>query len=188
MVSIATAKKNVFQELERIRFPKTKTRKNVSNDSQEAFALGTVNYRGQAFLNYQTMGQSQYNKKHPDLYRAIKNLISTCKPEFKYTTIQVNKNVLSLPHVDKNNVGPSYIIGLGNYTGGELVIEGKRHNIKNRWKYFDGNKGHWVEPFQGTRYTLVFFTHTFKPPCATKRFLEVTKTGLYNRGELVTSY
>eukprot|EP01050_Picozoa_sp_SAG11_P034864 SAG11_NODE_12498_length_699_cov_0.703827_1_plen_216_part_01 len=40
---------------------------------------------------------------------------------------------------DKNNKGHSYIIGLGNYTGGELVFTDKSspnygtHNIKNKW-------------------------------------------------------
>ena len=41
-------------------------------------------------------------------------------------------------HVDKNNEGHSYIIGLGNYTGVELVFNDKQslyygtHNIKNK--------------------------------------------------------
>jgi hypothetical protein len=39
------------------------------------------------------------------------------------------------------------------------MIEDKAYNIRNRWKRFDGRKEHWVAPFEGERYSLVFFTH-----------------------------
>jgi hypothetical protein len=53
--------------------------------------------------------------------------------------------------VDKFNKGPSYIIALGDFTGGELMIEGVPYNIRNRWKKFDGRRQHSTAPF--------FFTH-----------------------------
>jgi hypothetical protein len=180
--------KKVLEELESIRFPKTVSRKNISSKPIEAFVLGDVNYRGQKNLGGKTRGPSRYNKKFPELFKAIKDMISYYHPNFKYTTIQLNKNVLSPPHIDKNNVGPSYIIGLGDYTGGNLAIEGKKFNIKNKWKYFDGNKGHWTEPFKGLRYSIVFFTHTFKPPNAKLRHVKITKSGMYNKNELIKSY
>ena len=37
----------------------------------------------------------------------------------------VNKNQKASSHTDINNVGESYIIGLGDYTGGELVFTDK---------------------------------------------------------------
>ena len=37
---------------------------------------------------------------------------------FHFTSIQLNKNYLSAMHVDKGNAGPSYIVGLGNFEGG----------------------------------------------------------------------
>jgi hypothetical protein len=109
-------------------------------------------------------------------------------PSFEYTTIQVNKNVVSKPHVDKNNVGPSYVIALGDFTGGNLVVEGKEHNIHNRFLKFDGTKGHWITPFNGTRYSLVFFQHTFKPPHPSLRNIVVKHDGLYQGNELIKSY
>lgn len=178
----------VLQELESISFPLCKSRTNISTKGVRAFVLGTVNYRGQSFLNGKTKGPSVNNKKYPNLYKLATQLIKEQYPEFSYTTIQVNKNVLSPPHVDKNNVGPSYIIALGNYTGGELVIKGKKYNIRNKWKSFDGTQGHWVEPFEGTRYSLVYFTHTFKPPSPSLRYIEVKKDGLYKNGELIERY
>ena len=40
--------------------------------------------------------------------------------DFKFTSIQVNKNYESALHCDKKNLGPSAIVGLGDYTDGKL--------------------------------------------------------------------
>lgn len=185
---MAQLKKKVFTLLEATRFPTCRTRPNVSADPTQAFALGEVNYRGQKSLGGRTRGPSRYNKKFPELLSSIQELMKHYHPDFDYTTIQVNKNVQSKGHVDQNNVGPSIIIALGDFTGGELVIEGKPSNIKNRFKKFDGRLGHWVAPFKGTRYSLVFFTHTFKPPHRDMRGLVVKKDGLYKEGKCVKKY
>ena len=110
------------------------------------------------------------------------------KPNFEFTTIQLNKNVKCAPHIDKNNVGPSYIIALGNFKGGELVVEGKEINIKNKLYYFNGKKGHRVNPFIGTRYSIVFFKHTFKPPNQSTRNIIVKKTGLFKDNKKIKTY
>jgi hypothetical protein len=185
---IAQLKKDVLEELRKTRFPSNYSRTNIRQNSPvEAFALGQVNYRGQKSVGGRTKGPSRWNRKFPKLYRLVKKLIAYCHPDFKYTTIQVNKNLMCKPHVDKNNMGDSYIIAFGDFTGGELSIDtqsipgitsveenysnaiGESFNIKNRWKRFDGRQIHWVEPFEGERYSLVFFTHTFKPPVRTSR-------------------
>jgi len=181
-------KKLVLQSLKGTVFPTNKTRTNVCDTPTKSFALGTVNYRGQASVGYKTQGESKWNKKFPELFSLVKKLINLYKPDFEYTTIQVNKNILSKPHIDKNNVGSSYIIALGGFDGGELFVEGKKYKIKNRWKLFDGTKGHWVNDFKGTRYSLVFFTHTFKPPSPLLRNITVTKYGLYNKDKLISNY
>jgi len=181
-------KKDVLKQLQKTKFPKNYSRKNVSNNINESFVLGDVNYRGQYFVGYKTRGESKYNKIFPELYVLLKNLIKSCHPSFEYTTIQVNKNVECIPHIDKNNVGPSYIISLGDYEGGKLCVEGKKYNIKNRWLFFDGTKGHWVEPFNGERYSIVYFTHTFKPPNRKLHNIKVSKEGIYTNGNLIKKY
>lgn len=182
-------RKAVLEELENTRFPLSKSRKNISSKGVESFVLGEVNYRGQKSVNYNTRGPARYNKKFKVLFDKLKKFISQMKPNFEYTSIQVNKNVFCNPHVDKNNVGPSYIIALGDFTGGELVVEGTEFNIKNRWKKFDGRRAHWIKPFKGTRYSLVFFTHTFKPPHPSLRSITVTKSHIYNKhGEIIKSW
>lgn len=184
--------KNILNELNKIKFPKCKTRKNVSDSSITAFCLGTVNYRGQKKLGGLNKGDSKYNTKFPELYKIIKDemkkVIDVYYPGFTYTTIQINKNVKCDPHIDKNNVDESLIVSLGDYDGGELIIEGKEYDIKNKVLKFDGHKGHWTNDFTGDRYSLIFFTHTFKPPNPSLRNITITKQGMYKKGELIKKY
>ena len=176
----------ILIQLEQINFPINKTRTNISDKKQLSFCLGDVNYRGQASLNYQTRGSSRYNKKFPELYKLLVEYAN--QQGLHYTTIQINKNVKSLPHIDKNNVGLSTIIALGNFTGGELIIEGVSHNIHNVLFEFDGKKGHWVNSFDGTRYSIIFFTHTFKPPNPKDRGITVSTNGLYKHKKLIKTF
>merc|ERR1719382_650953 len=68
------------------------------------------------------------------------------------STIAVNKKAQFLPHVDSGagaGQGISLIVGLGNYTGGELVVEGVVHDIRYRPQEFCGwTQRHWTLPFQ----------------------------------------
>lgn len=171
--------------LNNIKFPKCYSRKNMPSGSS-MFCLGEVNYRGQRSLNYKTRGPSKWNDKYPELFEHLKTLVPN--ESFQYTTIQINKNIQSPPHVDKNNVGDSYIIAFGNYEGGDLIIEGVPYNIKNRFFRFDGTKAHWTAPFEGTRYSIIYFTHTFKPPSYQTRGVVVTTEGLYKNGKLIKSF
>jgi hypothetical protein len=164
------------------------SRKNISKHGIQAFVLGDVNYRGQESVNFKTRGPSRFNKKFKPLHKALRDLMAWHNPDFKYTTIQVNKNVFCEPHVDKNNVGPSYVIALGDFTGGTIAVEGKESCIRNRFLKFDGTKGHWITPFKGTRYSIVYFTHTFKPPHPDLRHITVKHDGLYKNGIRIKSY
>ena len=184
----ADAKAEALFELEQTQFPKCTSRKNISNKEILAFVLGDVNYRGQESVNYRTRGPSRFNKKYKQLYKVLRDLIKHHDPEFKYTTIQVNKNVFCAPHVDKNNVGPSYVIALGDFTGGHIVVEGREKDIRNTFLKFDGTKGHWITPFKGTRYSIVYFQHTFKPPHPSLRNIQVKHDGLYKDSVRIKSY
>jgi len=53
----------------------------------------------------------------------------------------------------------SLIVGLGDYEGGELCVEGSVHKVRYQPLEFNGWKErHWTLPFQGERFSLVFFT------------------------------
>lgn len=121
------------------------------------FALGRVRKLDAGMVT------SRFNARFPQLLRACKALIRERDPTFTYNCIQVNKNQQTAPHRDRNNKGPSYIVGLGKYTGGNVVVVGedggkKSFNVRHRFVKFNGQNVHYTEPFKGTRYTLVFFT------------------------------
>ena len=51
------------------------------------------------------------------------------------------------------------MVGLGDYTGGELCVEGESHSVKYQPLSFDScGRRHWTLPFTGTRFTLAYFT------------------------------
>ena len=102
--------------------------------------------------------ESQYNRKFPQLWKDVRRLMRAYDPKFRYNSVQINKNLRCAPHTDRNNVGMSIIIALGDFTGGDLVYDGKPCVIRNRFKLFDGSNVHATTPFHGERYSLVYYT------------------------------
>lgn len=152
----------LLELLNELDFPTTQ-RKNVLRGKQKGyhgFVLGTVNARG---LGKMTSRKTKM-PKYADLYAEAKRVMRKRDPKFKFTSIQFNKNHRTAKHKDANNVGSSYIVGLGDYSGGDLVVydekggNPKSLNIKNRFYKFNGSiLPHETAPFKGNRYTLVFY-------------------------------
>jgi hypothetical protein len=104
-------------------------------------------------------GPSDENKKWPELWDLLKQYGSTIPVE--WDAVQVNINCICGKHKDEGNIGDSYLISGGDYTGGELVVEGTRYNCRYNPLIFNGSeKEHWNEPFEGNKWTLVFFKTT----------------------------
>jgi len=118
--------------------------------------------------------------KFPNISRVLNKWLQDRKPTgiatcFPCTSITVNNGYAARNHRDKNNVGPSLIIALGEFTGGELNYwpldnykedpADQDDNLKTTIDIskgeilFDGTKTHSVEPFTGERYSIVFHTH-----------------------------
>ncbi|KAL9183505.1 hypothetical protein ACHAXT_004361 [Thalassiosira profunda] len=78
------------------------------------------------------------------------------------THCAVNRNAQFTPHVDSGRgqgQSLSMIVGLGNFTGGETLVENKKYDIRYNPLEFDGwNQLHWTAPFTGERFSLVWFT------------------------------
>jgi hypothetical protein len=74
----------------------------------------------------------------------------------------VNCNAQFTPHVDSGRGSGqtlSMIVGLGDYSGGTLRVEGDSLDIQYKPLVFDGWKlRHWTNPFAGERFSLVWFT------------------------------
>ena len=114
------------------------------------------------------------------VYQQLQDLIKTHDEHFPWTTINVNRNIQCKNHVDKNNLGDSIIVGLGDYIGGEFVVkkgdlptnfvgstpptvgtyrEDTKYDIKGNFVRFNGKtQFHGTERFEGNRYSIVYFT------------------------------
>lgn len=80
-----------------------------------------------------------------------------------WTSVTVNDNYSAAPHRDRGNVGQSYLVGFGDYTGGALSIhEGDlsgSHLIRHNPLITDFSKVlHSVQQWEGQRYSLIFYT------------------------------
>ena len=85
--------------------------------------------------------------------------------DFIWTSVTINKNFKCKRHKDANNIGTSWIVGLGDYTGGECCVENATgsvsfNKIKNKPIGFNGSElYHFVSPWEGNRYTVVFYNN-----------------------------
>jgi len=149
----------------------TTERANVLKKTQknyEGFALGWVKSwagKGENAGYKNILSLKTRSDKFKNLYAAAKKLMRVIDPKFKFTTIQFNKNHKAERHKDGRNVGESYIVGLGKYSGGDLIIfdenekNAVNHDIKMKPYKFNGSiYPHETAGFKGERYTLVFYS------------------------------
>jgi len=173
---ISCQKDLVLELLRDTNFPKNVSRKNIfrtDQNSYEGFVLGKINlipHMWKKGKDGKIIKQQQSNRtsdpKFKKLYLETKKLMKMHDPKYKFTTIQYNKNMRAARHVDGRNVGVSYIVGLGTYTGGELIVYDNdkkptnpvKNDLHKSFYSFNGSKFlHEVAPFKGERYTIVFF-------------------------------
>lgn len=107
--------------------------------------------------------QPKGNELFPELMKAAFDLERALLPDREpSSTIAINRNAQFRPHTDSGagaGQSTSLIVGLGNYSGGELVVEGVQKDIRYKAIEFNGwTQRHWTMPFQGERYSLVWFT------------------------------
>ena len=94
----------------------------------------------------------------------LKRAIEAIAPEWwgENTRICLNRNVQCEKHRDGNK-GHSYILWLGDFTGGALVFEdGTRIEDKGMWHKINGQIAHWNEPHEGTKYGIVLYKRAIK--------------------------
>lgn len=95
------------------------------------------------------------------LVQALTTLVACAKPDFRFTSIYINKNFSGVLHSDKGNDGDSVMYSLGDFTGGDLwIYPYNRHPTKDTWLQFDGKYPHCTYPYEGPdRFSIIFFTH-----------------------------
>lgn len=106
---------------------------------------------------------SRFSNKHPELYECLLNISKKYFPEHNWKTIQLNHNVMCTKHLDKHNNGPSIIFAVGDYVGGDLIIELPENtlqiDIHNTIVSFEGHiHPHYNTPLlSGTKYSFVYY-------------------------------
>ena len=104
-----------------------------------------------------TLVPSRVTRQKPILARMVCDLARRLFPEFPFTSTMINLGGSRL-HIDKNNRGPSMILSLGEHTGGELwQYPGDILDIHMKPTKCDGLLPHVTLPFQGERYSLVYY-------------------------------
>ena len=84
---------------------------------------------------------------------------------FTYTSVQCHRNGPSgKAHSDAGNSKGHLALSLGSFTGGQLVVETSdpgvlsEYDLKSRPARIDLRRPHWVQPYQGTRYSVVWYS------------------------------
>ena len=83
--------------------------------------------------------------------------IEAIAPEWwgEETGICISRNVQCERHKDGNK-GHSYILWLGDFTGGALVFDdGTKIEEKYKWHKINGQIHHWNEPHDGSKYSII---------------------------------
>lgn len=173
-------------------FKKNDVRQNVIPDGQDFVYSDTLGMVRDRTGHWKVKGAT---RDFPDFTRLLSRWLADHRPaeleeDFPFTSINVNFKYAARRHRDGNNMGPSIIKGLGNYTGGELVYfpndDRSRHldelpqtdgiavSIKDNFVLFNGNCAHEVNAFEGERYSLVFFScrNFFRAPEEVQTFLK----------------
>jgi hypothetical protein len=158
-----------------LKFPKKKcgidakgkplSRANIVNHKKgkevECIILGKVRCYNKVELVNSTM-----TRRFPDLFEILEDFIYHEHPEFKFTSICLNKNITTAWHKDKNNHGKSMCISLGDHSGGgiELDLEDGsktlKINNKNKFLLYDGSKlkHRTIKPRKGNRIAIIFYS------------------------------
>ena len=144
------------------------TRADVIGDVGHSITLGYGNTREFG------IGEFSWNRKYPEVLRALINFGNkVVPPGWEYTAITLNKNVQAKKHRDGNNVGRSVIVGIGDYTGGELRVwnlagtEYTDLDLRDQPAMFNGAlRAHETQPFTGERWTIIYYKQKHQGVCA----------------------
>lgn len=136
-----------------------------TRSSAYSFAEGQGGASGSFSIGYMPGGinkQPKSNSLFPELVQAAFELETKLFPTRASSTIAINRNAQFRPHTDSGagaGQSTSLIVGLGTYSGGELMVEGEQHDIRYKAIEFNGwTQRHWTMPFAGERFSLVWFT------------------------------
>lgn len=163
--------KSVLDMLKSIeRFPVKKpfidnTRRNVVGFKEGKFIQAFVLGKARSFSESKLVEASK-NRRFPELLNTLRKLMRMHDPHYKWTSIQINKNVKCSWHRDRNNIGESYCLGLGHFKGGGIDVKVDKKNVVNIDNHnkiikYNGHLEHRTATKKGgDRYAIIWFRHT----------------------------
>lgn len=114
----------------------------------------------------------RYKELDPIEYQHQKEEYDKIDDRFKikdtiFTTITLNYNFQTKPHTDKGNYRQkSLIFFIGEFSGGQLVIDGVEYSLKaNDCMIVDGSKVHYNLPIQGEKISIVAYIREGMSKC-----------------------
>jgi hypothetical protein len=144
---------SLFNELEKTKFKVNNKRISVGSGYTQTFGKQRIRRLAGLF-------DCKNNNKYQQLYQQLLYFGERYIP-LSFTSIQVNKNYKSNPHIDYVNKRESCIIGIGNYKGGKTTINGIKYDIKNKITIFNACKyihSNELSSNNENRYSICYFT------------------------------
>ena len=116
-----------------------------------------------------TSGKVKIAKVRSNLLRKneheLREAIRVIAPEWwdDETQVILNHNVQCKRHRDSSNKEHSWIIFLGDFTGGALCFDdGTRIEEQYKWHQINGHVYHWNEPHEGEKFSIVLYRNGAK--------------------------
>lgn len=177
MIIPASAFEPIVNEIQNRSLPINNSRK--TSGKGRSICFGVVKKR------IRSPDYSRFCRDRPLLYKLLLDFAEAHIPEtLVWNSIQCNQNYQCSPHKDRGNGGDSLIVGFGDYSGGELVIEGTEHDIRHTPIIDDfTTKTHYVLPFQGDRYSLVFYYTPVETLLPQPSVRLIDQSWVFHRGE-----
>ena len=102
-----------------------------------------------------------------DIAIALNTVLRNYRPDFRFTSLVVNRNTQSQKHKDTKNCGASVIAAVGDFTGGDLEIWLDPDSetpttipIRNRLVSFFGYRNfHKNNHWEGERWSIIWFIY-----------------------------
>jgi len=103
--------------------------------------------------------------KYKKLFDLAVETLAEVDPVFaeRFTALAVTHNFVGSPHIDTLNVGPFYGLSLGEFSsGGRIAVECSpllvaEIDTKGSFGKIDGRFPHWVTPYEGERFSLIYY-------------------------------
>jgi hypothetical protein len=127
--------------------------------------IGRTMSFGYGIRTFKGYGEFAMNTKYPTLLKLLVSYGNLVVPTgWRYETITVNYGVKAKKHKDAKNSGESVIVGIGDFTGGDIKVWNTDdvteaiYNLHDQPLMFNGSTHfHETMPFDGERYTFIFY-------------------------------